>query len=87
LISKESLLCSFATACSALAAPFAFWGNFTWALVGMVLWGIGMGAQESLIRAVVSHLVGSHQRATAFGMLHLWYGIFWFVGSAFMGYL
>lgn len=77
----------FPTICSALAAPFAFWGDFNWALVAMILWGIGMGAQESLVRAVVTHLVGTQQRATAFGMLHLWFGIFWFAGSAFMGYL
>ena len=72
---------------SALLAPFVFWGNFTWALVGMGLWGIGMGAQESLMRAVIAHLVGVQQRATAFGMFHLWFGTFWFAGSALMGYL
>lgn len=77
----------FATACSAFAAPFAFWGNLTGIVFGMVLWGIGMGALESLVRAVVAHLVGRNQRATAFGLLHLWFGIFWFAGSALTGYL
>lgn len=77
----------FAVICSAFLAPFVFFGNFGWALAGMILWGIGMGAQESLMRAVIAHLVGVHKRATAFGMFHLWFGIFWLAGSAFMGYL
>jgi hypothetical protein len=31
---------------SALFAPFVFLGGFTLALIGMVLWGIGLGAQD-----------------------------------------
>jgi MFS family permease len=77
----------FATFCSALSAPFAFWGDFRGAVISMILWGIGMGAQESLVRAVVSQLVGKQKRATAFGLLHFWFGIFWLIGSALMGYL
>lgn len=77
----------FSIICSSLLAPFAFWGNFTWALVGVILWGIGMGVQESLMRAVIAHLVDIHQRATGFGMFHLCFGTFWLAGSALMGYL
>lgn len=73
--------------CSALLAPFVFWGNFTWALAGMIFWGIGMGAQESIMRAVIAHLAGVSERATAFGMFYLWFGIFWFAGSALIGFL
>ena len=36
-----------ASLCSMLFAPLVFWGNFSVALVGMGLWGMGMGAQES----------------------------------------
>lgn len=81
------LVLFFAVACSAFFPILVFWGNFAWALVGVILWGIGMGAQESLMRAVIAHMVGVEQRATAFGMFHWWFGIFWFAGSAFIGYL
>lgn len=72
---------------SALLAPCVFLGNVVLAWLGIVLWGIGMGVQESLIRAVIAHLVSVHQRATAFGMFHLCFGVFWLMGSALMGYL
>lgn len=77
----------FSVACTALFPVFVFFGHFGWAVVGVILWGIGMGVQESLMRAVVAHLVGVEQRATAFGLFHFWYGICWLAGSAFIGYL
>lgn len=76
-----------ATFLSALFAPFVFLGEFYMVLVGMILWGIGMGAQESIMKAVVANLVSTHKRGTAYGMLNIWFGIFWFLGSALMGYL
>src|SRR3990172_5388713 len=36
---------------STLFAPLVFLGNFYLAIVGMALWGVGMGAQESIMRA------------------------------------
>lgn len=77
----------FSIACSALFPILVFWGNFAWAIIGVILWGIGMGTQESLMRAVIAHLARAEQRATAYGLFHWWFGIFWFAGSAFIGYL
>ena len=51
------------------------------------LWDIGPGAQESVMRAVVANLVPVNKRGTGYGMFNLWFGIFWFLGSALMGYL
>jgi MFS-type transporter involved in bile tolerance (Atg22 family) len=53
----------------------------------MILWGIGLGSQESIMRAVVANLVQMNKRGTAFGIFNLWFGIFWFLGSILMGYL
>lgn len=75
------------TALSACVAPFVFLGSIEWAIAGIVLWGIGMGGQQSIMRAVIAHLVDSQQRATGYGIFNLWFGIFWFVGSFLMGYL
>lgn len=69
---------------SAFFAPMVFMGGFNWALAGMVLWGIGMGAQESILKA---EMIPSERRGTAFGSFNAAYGLFWFAGSALMGYL
>lgn len=72
---------------SCLFAPFVFLGNFGLALIGMVLWGIGMGAQESIMRAAISNMVNMNKRGFAYGVFNTAYGIFWFIGSALMGIL
>lgn len=72
---------------SALFAPLVFLGDFTLALVGMALWGIGMGAQESILRAAVAGMVGRDRRGSAYGIFNTGYGVFWFLGSALMGVL
>jgi MFS family permease len=56
-------------------------------VAGMVLWGVGMGAQESIIRAVVADIVPTHKRGTGFGLFNAGFGIAWFLGSAVMGIL
>jgi predicted MFS family arabinose efflux permease len=72
---------------SAAFAPFVFFGGPAFALVGMILWGIGMGAEGSLLRALVTGVVSSEKRSTAFGVFDTGYGIAWFAGSAMMGRL
>jgi MFS-type transporter involved in bile tolerance (Atg22 family) len=46
-----------------------------------------MGAQESIMRAAVANMVPADRRGTAYGVFNTGYGLFWFVGSALMGYL
>ncbi len=56
-------------------------------LLGIGLWGIGMGAQESILKAAVSTLVPKHSRATGYGIFEFSFGIFWFLGSWLLGSL
>ncbi len=72
---------------SALFAPFVFLGGAWIALIGMMLWGIGMGAQDSLLKAVLTKVVSAGKRSTAFGLFDTVFGIAWFLGSAAMGFL
>ncbi len=72
---------------SAFFAPLVFWGGLSMAVVGMTLWGIGMGAQESIMRAAVAAMVPPERRGSAYGILNTGYGVAWFLGSALMGYL
>lgn len=70
---------------SAFFAPLVFLGGFFASLIGMALWGVGMGAQESIMRATVAGMVPITKRATAYGIFNMCYGVFWFLGSALMG--
>ena len=56
-------------------------------LVGIALWGIGMGAQESILKAAVSSMVPKSSRATGYGIFECSFGFFWFLGSWLMGAL
>lgn len=75
------------TAISSFFAPLVFIDGFYFALIGMILWGIGLGSQESIMRAVVANLVPMDKRGTAYGTLNIWFGVFWFLGSVLMGFL
>lgn len=72
---------------SMLFPPLVFLGNFTVAIIGVALWGMGMGAQESVMRAAVAEMVPIARRGTGYGIFNTGYGIFWFLGSALMGVL
>lgn len=76
-----------ATACSAAFPLFAFTGGFASALAGAVLWGIGMGAQESIMRAAIAEFTSVERRGTAFGLFNMAFGVVWFAGSAALGWL
>ena len=56
-------------------------------LIGIALWGIGMGAQESILKAVVTSIVPKDSRATGYGIFECSFGVFWFLGSWIMGVL
>jgi len=72
---------------SAWSAPLVFLSGSGGLIGGMALWGIGMGAQESIIRAIVANLVPTDRRATGYGVFNAGFGLAWFVGSAVMGIL
>lgn len=72
---------------SASSAPLVFLGDFRLAVLGMILWGIGMGAQESILRAAIAGMVSRERRGSAYGIFNTGFGVFWFFGSALMGIL
>ena len=72
---------------AAFFAPLVFLGGPLLALAGMLLWGLGMAGQESLLRSLVTGVVDPSRRATAFGVFDTGYGVAWFAGSAVMGFL
>ena len=67
--------------------PLAFLGGAGPALLGLALWTVGMGAQGSIMKALVAELVPAERRGSAYGILNCTYGVLWFAGSAAMGWL
>jgi len=75
----------FAVLASVFFAPLVFLGGFYLALFGIVLWGIGMGAQESIMRAGIADMIPANKRGSGYGVFNAGYGLFWFLGSVAMG--
>jgi MFS family permease len=75
------------TLLAALFAPLAFLGGPVLAFTGIALWGVGMGAHESVMRAAVSGMAPAERRGAAFGTFNAVYGVAWFAGSAMLGIL
>ena len=74
-----------------LSAPFAVFifafRSVPALLVGIALWGVGMGAQESILKAAVTGMVPKASRATGYGVFECSFGVFWFLGSWLLGVL
>lgn len=74
-----------------LSAPFALFvfafDSIPALLLGIALWGVGMGAQESILKAAVSSMVPKSSRATGYGIFECSFGVFWFLGSWLLGVL
>ena len=73
------------------SAPFAiliFSVTSRWELfLGVALWGVGMGAQESILKAAVTQIVPKEIRSSGFGIFQTAFGACWFLGSWLMGIL
>ena len=81
----KSLL--FVIALTAFFAPLVFLGGFYSVMVGVILWGIGLGAQSSIMKAAIVNLVPMERRGIAYGTFNMFFGVTWFLGSAVMGIL
>lgn len=84
---KGIVVLAFVPIVSSLFAPCIFWGGVSFTILGVILWGIGIGAQESIMRAVVSLLVPPNKRGSAYGVMNFVFGGFWALGSAVIGVL
>ncbi|GAA5534054.1 MFS transporter [Deinococcus aluminii] len=72
---------------TAFAPPLVFLTQGRPLLLGVALWGLGMGTHESLMRALVAQLIPFSRRGFAYGLFNTVYGTGWFAGSALLGVL
>lgn len=74
-----------------ISAPFSLFvfgfNNIYAVLLGITVWGVGMGAQESILKAAVTSVVPKSSRATGYGIFEMFFGVFWFLGSWLLGVL
>lgn len=73
------------TIIAAAYAPLVFLGGARIALVGTLLWGIGLGAHESVMQAAVAQMVPRERLGSAYGLFGAIFGSAWFVGSVALG--
>ena len=72
---------------SSLFAPFVFFGTFSYALLGIIFWGIGFAAQDTLFKAIIAGILPVGKRNLAFGLFYTGYGLGWLIGSMITGAL
>ena len=76
------------TLCSTSFSAFVFMTGNPWMIgIGIIMWGVGMGAQESIMKAAVSSIIPKSMRSTGFGIFETGFGIAWFFGSWMLGAL
>jgi len=71
----------------AFFAPLVFFGGATTAILGVLLWGLGLGVHESVMSAAVANMIPASRRAGAYGVFTTIFGVAWFAGSAIEGAL
>jgi MFS family permease len=71
-----------------LLIPFlAFSTSYSSVLIGMALWGVVMGIQETIMRAAIADLTPIERRGFAYGIFNTAYGTGWGLGGVMMGLL
>src|SRR5262249_11783933 len=71
----------------ALFTPLVFLGPPGLAWLGMALWGLNKGAQDTLLKPAITPLIPPDYRSTAFGIFDTCFGAAWLVGSIAFGLL
>jgi len=64
---------------------FIFSSKFYFALIGVILWGIVMGAHETVMKSAIADLTPLKKRGTGYGVFNTVYGLAIFIGSAITG--
>ena len=71
-----------------LPIPFlAFSYSYSQVLISIILWGVVMGIQQTVMRATIADLTPVERRGFAYGIFNTVYGAGWFLGGVVMGLL
>ena len=66
---------------------FAFSRNYIFALISALIWGVVMGAHETVMKSAIADLTTLKKRGTGYGIFNTAYGLAIFIGTALLGLL
>jgi MFS family permease len=81
------LMLIFVPLVSALIPLFAFARSFALVVLSVVLWGVVMGAHETVMKAGIADLTSVRKRGTGYGIFNAGYGVAMLIGGTLMGFL
>ncbi len=70
-----------------LVPIFVFSRNMNFVVTGVVIWGIVMGIQETIMRSAIADITSLKKRGTGYGIFNTTYGLAVFLGSSFIGFI
>jgi len=66
---------------------FAFSMNYLFIVLSMILWGMVMGAHETIMKSAIADITPLEKRGTSYGIFSTVYGLALFGGSIMVGFL
>ena len=66
---------------------FAFSNSYTLVVLSVLIWGVVMGAHETIMKSAIADITPLEKRGTGYGVFNTAYGLAAFIGSALMGFL
>lgn len=72
---------------SILMLFFIFSSSLLFIIVGLILWGVVMGIQETIMRSAIADTTSLRKRGTGYGIFNTTYGVAIFLGSFLFGLL
>ncbi len=72
---------------SAVIPLFAFSRSIILALISVLIWGLVMGAHETIMKSVIADLTTLRRRGTGYGIFNTAYGLAIFIGTVILGFL
>lgn len=85
---KAGLITLIAIPAFSLFIPaLVFSTRFFLVLIGVIIWGLVMGAHETIMRSAIADTTALKRRGTGYGIFNTAYGLAIFIGSALVGLL
>jgi MFS family permease len=73
--------------CSLFIPFLSFSFSPTLVIMSILIWGVVMGAHETIMRSAIADITPQDKRGTGYGIFNTGYGLAMFLGSFFMGLL
>lgn len=73
--------------CSILIPIFGFSSSYPMAVIGVLLWGVVMGIQETVMKSAIADITPLKKRATGYGIFNTTFGVAALISGTVMGLL